>query len=47
MKQVIVMVAMLMLGLAIHSFVAGDDDSIKSSVEGLWRSEIEQQQTYP
>ncbi|MBR0597667.1 hypothetical protein [Sinanaerobacter chloroacetimidivorans] len=47
MKQVIVMIAMLMLGLAIYSLVAGDDDSIKSSVGGLWRSEIEQQQTYP
>lgn len=41
------MVAMMMLGLAIYAYVAGDGDSIKSSVEGLWRSEIEQQQTYP
>jgi hypothetical protein len=47
MKQLIVMIAMLMLGLAIYSLVAGDRDSIKSSVGGLWRNEIEQQQTYP
>lgn len=47
MKQVIVMIAMLMLGLTIYSYVAGDDDSVKSSVEDLWRREIEQQQTYP
>jgi len=47
MKQLIVMIAMLMLGLAIYSLVTDDDDSIKSSVRGLWRNEIEQQQTYP
>jgi hypothetical protein len=42
MKQFIVLVAMLALGLSIYSMVAGpDDDSMLSSVKGIWAGEIE------
>jgi hypothetical protein len=42
MKQFIVLVAMLALGLAIYGMIAGPgDDSMLSAVKDLWADEID------
>ncbi|HPO04273.1 MAG TPA: hypothetical protein PLV37_01995 [Bacillota bacterium] len=42
MKQIIVMVAMIALGIAIFKLVAGGDDgSIIGMMKGIWEQEIE------
>lgn len=41
MKQLIVLVAMITLGIFIFNLVAGpDDDSIKSNLERVWQNEL-------
>lgn len=41
MKQLIVLVAMITLGIFIFNLVAGpDDDSIKSGLERVWQNEL-------
>ncbi|MDR2295972.1 MAG: hypothetical protein LBD95_04160 [Clostridiales Family XIII bacterium] len=42
MKQFIVLIAMLALGLAIYGMIAGpDEDSVLSTMKGVWADEIE------
>jgi hypothetical protein len=42
MKQFIVLVAMVALGLAIYVMIAGSDEgSMLSTVKGIWADEIE------
>lgn len=42
MKQIIIIFATIILGLAIYTMVAADnDDSIYGAVKALWISEIE------
>ncbi|MDR2356212.1 MAG: hypothetical protein LBE16_08470 [Clostridiales Family XIII bacterium] len=42
MKQFIVLIAMLALGLAIYSMIAGPGEhSMLSTVKGIWADEIE------
>ena len=40
MKQFIVLMAMIALGLFLYSCIAGDDGSILSALRGLWRHEV-------
>ena len=48
MKQIIILMAMIFLGLAIYGIIAGDDDgSIKSTVSNLWQQEILLRQNNP
>lgn len=48
MKQLIVLLAMIVLGIAIFNFIAGNgDDSIKTTAGDVFRQEIERQNTYP
>ena len=48
MKQIIVMVATLMLGIAIYQLIAGSGNgSIMESVGGLWQQEIELRSSNP
>jgi len=41
MKQFIVLMAMIALGLFLYACIAGPDDSILSSLKALWRFEAE------
>jgi hypothetical protein len=42
MKQFIILVAMLALGLAIYNMIAGPgEDSILSAMRGVWADEID------
>ena len=41
MKQLIVTVALIMLGLALFSMIAGPENSIYSTVRGVWEKETE------
>jgi hypothetical protein len=42
MKQIIVMIAMIALGIALFRVIAGaDDGSILSVMKGVWEQEIE------
>lgn len=42
MKQFIVLCAMILLGTAIfHMIMSNSDDSVISTVKGLWQSELE------
>lgn len=48
MKQVIVMLAMILLGIAIFQIVAGEDeDSVLSTMKGVWQQEIQVRTTHP
>lgn len=48
MKQVIVLVGMVLLGVFIAGYIAGDgDDTVKSSLKNAWTTEITRQNTYP
>ena len=38
MKQFIVLMAMIALGLYLYAIIAGPDDSIMASLRGLWHS---------
>ena len=40
MKQFIVLMAMIALGIFIYACVAGPGDSILSALKGVWRHEI-------
>jgi uncharacterized membrane protein YczE len=40
MKQFIVLMSMIALGLFIYACIAGPDDSIMSALKQLWRYEI-------
>ena len=40
MKQFIVLMAMIALGLFLYAAIAGPDDSILSSLKQLWRHEL-------
>ena len=40
MKQVIVLLASIILGIAIVNVILIDDDSIYSSMKGLWQNEV-------
>lgn len=48
MKQIIVMTAMIVLGIAIFSLIAGEDDSsIINVVKGVWEQEIQMRTNAP
>lgn len=48
MKQIIVMAAMIMLGIAIYQLIAGSGNgSIMESVAGLWQQEIQLRSSNP
>ena len=48
MKQLIVMMVMIVLGVAIFNLIAGDDDhSILNVMKGVWKEEIEIRTSYP
>lgn len=48
MKQLIVMVAMILLGISIFNLIAGPSEgSIRSSVGQLWQQEIEMRTMEP
>ncbi|MBQ9931407.1 MAG: hypothetical protein IJO79_03565 [Firmicutes bacterium] len=48
MKQLVVLLAMIVLGIAIYGIIAGDEDgSIKSTVSELWQQEILLRQNTP
>lgn len=48
MKQFIVLIATVALGIFIVNLVAGPDDvSLKGALKGVWKSEITRQQQYP
>ena len=40
MKQFIVLMSMLALGLFLYACIAGPGDSILTALKGMWRSEI-------
>ena len=40
MKQLIVLVASVLLGIALFGMIAGPDDSVYSAVGGLWDKEV-------
>ena len=40
MKQLIVMLASIMLGLALFGFILGRDGSIKSALQSVWQKEV-------
>jgi len=40
MKQFIVLMAMIALGLFLYACIAGPDDSILSSLKMIWRHEL-------
>ena len=40
MKQFIVLMSMIALGLILYAFIAGPEDSFLSSLRLLWRHEI-------
>jgi len=40
MKQFIVLMSMIALGLFIYNYIAGTEDSILTSLKQLWRHEI-------
>ena len=41
MKQLLIMVAMVALGIAIYNLITGpSDDSIKSVVEDVWKQQV-------
>jgi hypothetical protein len=47
-KQLIVMLAMVMLGIAIFNLIAGEDDSsIISVMKGVWAQEIQMRTSSP
>jgi len=42
MKELIILIASVMLGLCLFSLIAGDgDNSIYSAVKGVWNTEIQ------
>ena len=41
MKQLIVTAALIMLGLAIFGMIAGSEDSLYSTVRGVWEKQAE------
>jgi len=41
MKQFIVLMAMIALGLFLYAVIAGPEDSILSSLKMIWRHELE------
>lgn len=48
MKQLIVMLAMVMLGIAIYGMIAGPSDhSIRGVVSQVWKQEVETRQAFP
>lgn len=47
MKQLIVMVAMVALGLVLFGLIAGDEDSIKSQMKEAFEMEITMRTNYP
>lgn len=48
MKQLIVMMAMIVLGIAIFNLIAGgDDSSIVSVIKGVWEQEIQMRTSSP
>jgi hypothetical protein len=48
MKQLIIMVAMVSLGLAIYGLILGDDEgSIMTVTKGIWQDEIDMRTGYP
>ncbi|MBO5667238.1 MAG: hypothetical protein J6S45_07310 [Firmicutes bacterium] len=48
MKQLIIMVATILLGISIFQMIAGpSEDSIRSSVGQLWQQEIEMRTMEP
>jgi len=40
MKQFIVLMAMIALGLFLYASIAGTEDSVLSSLKALWRHEL-------
>ena len=46
MKQLIVMVAMIILGLAIFGLIAGKKDSVYSTVSNVWEKEADSRVLY-
>jgi len=40
MKQFIVLMSMIALGLFLYNYIAGPEDSVMSSLKLLWRHEI-------
>jgi len=40
MKQFIVLMSMIALGLFLYNYIAGNEDSILASLKQLWRHEI-------
>ena len=48
MKQIIVMISMVLLGLAIFEMIVGPgEDSIKSTTMKFYEYQVENQNTYP
>ncbi|QIB69794.1 hypothetical protein Ami103574_10885 [Aminipila butyrica] len=48
MKQIIVAIAFILLGVAIASYLNGSkDSSMKTGLTNVWQQEIERQNTYP
>ena len=41
MKQLIVTAALILLGLAIFGMIAGSEDSLYSTVRGVWEKQAE------
>lgn len=48
MKQIIVMISMIVLGISIYNFIMGpQDDSVVNVTGGVFRYQIQHQNTYP
>ncbi|MBQ3107345.1 MAG: hypothetical protein IJC68_01890 [Firmicutes bacterium] len=47
MKQLIVMLATVLLGVSIFQLVAGDENSVKTTVEEVWQQEIRVRTNFP
>lgn len=47
MKQLIVMVAMVALGLVLFNLIAGDEGSVKSQMKEAFEMEINMRTSYP
>lgn len=48
MKQLIVLMATILLGIAIYGMIAGPSDhSIKNTMGGVWKQETELRKSFP
>lgn len=47
MKDFVIFIAFIMLGIFIAGLIVGDNDTLQSNLEGFYEAQIENQRTYP